>query len=97
MDIDVVKKERKNSRMGLSNPHNSEYIDVVAVVVTKGSAKVEVGFSRYSTEDKWYIDYEFHNGLPVFCHGEGSRSCLKKFATGQLHDKIEEAKITITT
>ena len=89
MDIEIIKKERKPAKMGLSCPRNATHIDVAAVSIAQGKIVIEAGFSRYSTEDKWYIDYQFTNKLPDFCHGEGSRSCLKRAAKGELHEAIE--------
>ena len=50
-------------------------------------------FSRYDTEDEWYCDAHFGaHGYPYFCHGEGSRSCRKQVATGDLKDALDARK-----
>lgn len=90
MEITVNKKERKAAKMGLSCPRNATHIDVAAVTVTDGKRKIELGLSKYSTENDWYLDYQFDNGLPVFCHGEGSRSCMKRAAQGELLAALDD-------
>ena len=98
MDMDIkISKERKAPRMGLSTPRGAEYIDVASVVIihNNGKAKLEMSFSRYSTENEWYLDFQMSNGLPDFAHGEGSRSCMKKVAKGPLKELIEAEDIDI--
>lgn len=95
MEITVNKKERLPVTLTLSKPRGAEYIDDVSVTIREGSLKIEMGFSKYSTEDKWYCDDQFTNGLPVFSHGMGSRSCLKTYAQGDLLKAIESAEFTL--
>ena len=48
-------------------------------------------FSRYDDETEWYCDAHFGaNGLPHFCHGEGSRCCRKQVAAGELKAMLDE-------
>jgi hypothetical protein len=54
--------------------------------------KITLGFSRFDSENEWLCDYQFNGGLPVFCHGEGSRSCLKQAAKGELQIALDKAK-----
>jgi hypothetical protein len=62
-------------------------------------AEVEIGdniltFSQLENETEWYCDSRFgrKNMYPYFCHGEGSRSCLKQMAQGELKNELEKKK-----
>ena len=62
----------------------------VAEVESKGHL---FGFSRFDNETNWCCDYHFGaNMYPYFCHGEGSRSCSKQIATGELAAMLDKAK-----
>jgi hypothetical protein len=42
-------------------------------------------FSQLAGETDWYCDAHFgRNGYPYFCHGFGSRVCLKQIATDEI-------------
>lgn len=50
-------------------------------------------FSRFDDETQWYCDAHFGpTGFPHFCHGEGSRCCLKTTAIGRLKGALDERK-----
>lgn len=51
----------------------------------------EMSFSRCEGETDWFCDSEWQNGLPVFCHGTGSRCVAKKQAIGDLRRALDEA------
>jgi hypothetical protein len=49
-------------------------------------------FSKYDSEDKWFLDASFGpKGYPHFCDGLGSRCCLKTVATEKMAVMIENA------
>lgn len=94
MEVIVKSVERKEPTLGLSTPRGATHLDVAHVDVKQGNTELQFGFSRYSTENQWYLDIQMTNGLPVFCHGEGSRSCSKQVAQGLLQEAIDNAEIT---
>lgn len=91
MDIKITKKERKEATLGLSIPRGAEYLEVAVAEI----GRISLYFSRYSTEEDWYLDSQFNDGwMPVFHHGEGSRSCKKQIAQGELLEAITKADFT---
>lgn len=55
----------------------------VAVVEVDGA---RLHFSRYDNEQRWLADAAFSaKGMPIFCHGAGSRCCMKQAA----NEKVE--------
>jgi hypothetical protein len=50
--------------------------------------------TQLASETSWYYDAHFHRGIPVYCHGDGSRCCMKKVVKeGQFFDLLNLAKI----
>lgn len=96
MKIEITRKERKEIQSFISAPRGAKYIDVCTAVVSRGPIKSEFLLSRYNTEQEWYIDAQINNMLPLFCHGEGSRCCLKQAAQAELLKAIEAAPIKIS-
>ena len=46
--------------------------------------------SRYDTEKTWYADSAFGKGcMPIFCHGEGSRCCMKRPVNEDVHKALQ--------
>jgi hypothetical protein len=51
-------------------------------------------FSQREGETEWYCDAWFTaNGLPRFCHGEGSRCCRKQIAKDGLKAMLDARKV----
>jgi hypothetical protein len=72
--------------VGIGGPWQDEPLWYAVV----GIGGATLHFSRYDCESEWYCDAHFGaGGVPYFCHGEGSRCCLKKVATGRLRQALE--------
>ena len=54
-----------------------------------GKNRVSGIASKYPSEKDWYCDAMFDRGMPVFCHGEGSRCCKKRALAPVLVEAIE--------
>ena len=75
----------------------SKRLWVATVVVDEPHGTDKIHFSRYDTEDKWHADAYFGpNGIPHFCHGEGSRCTLQRFAIGDVADELDQRKHRFT-
>lgn len=48
--------------------------------------------TQLPSERSWYFDAHFHRGIPVYCHGDGSRCCMKRvISEGPLFDLLNQA------
>lgn len=94
MEIIIEHKTRKPVTTSFA-PRNAEHVDVASAKITQGKECLEMCFSKYSTESEWYCDATFRNGMPVFCHGEGSRSCMKRAAQNEIKEAIEAYPLEI--
>lgn len=94
MNIEVTKFEyHQKQGYGIGGPWRDKPIWIAIVQIDENS----LHFSRFDHETQWLCDAHFGKGcFPYFCHGEGSRCCIKKAATGELAALLDKMKAEYT-
>jgi hypothetical protein len=81
--IEKIEKKSRSSQFGL----NGEYLNAVVVIDSH-----TYHFTKGEDEKDWYCDALFNSfGVPIFCHGEGSRSCMKRKASDHVAQELNLA------
>ena len=89
MTISNYKKEPFSSMFS-----HATFVETVWVTTADGYYIYQ--FSRLDGEKQWFLDAKYRGMLPIFCHGKGSRSCLKSVAAADIHVAIENHIATLT-
>lgn len=79
----------QRSGVGVGGVWKNKPLWVAKVELNGGTIHV----SRFDEEKTWYADSAFTaKGIPLFCHGEGSRCCLKRPVNDDVHKALQDMK-----
>lgn len=86
MEINVIEVRHITYRPMFSK----DDIPTIVVYIEFPEHGIKMGLSHRDDdpEGMWFADSRFDNGMPVFVHGEGDRSCNKQIAGQEILDAI---------